>query len=545
MRVITVDPLKRLPRLSVAAPSGATLVAVAGAVLVVVGLLSTLATFNDTFQDFDEGLLVTGADHLLDGRIPFRDWYSAYPPGIYLLIAVVWKVLGTSITTYRLLGIALHLTIGLLAGRLAGRVIGRRFSWIACGLTLLWLAVLSSPPFAWVAALCVSLVAVELALSAHACGGRGRWLGAGLAFGTVSTLRLDLFAFLAVALLLVGVVGLVTRRRRLNRSALRTAGWVAVGLAIPMLVVWGPTLVLAGVRHPVADLFLDQTKFVEPTAALPMPDLLAGQEVANNAFSLPALIASPLQAGIVLTLLAPILAGLIVLAGRRRRWPHDTGAAALLGVLALAVIPQMVHRPDFVHAVYTVTPALVLCTGLLEVRARSASPSGLLLAACGVALLVLPIHQTVFHASSVRKLAVGSFGERAGGLDGDQAPAERRLAAFIDAHTRPDEEIFVATAQNRLPVVNSPTVYYLANRRSAVRYFTFEVGLVTRAGFQRRIVRTLERKGTRLVVRYGNMTLFPLAPGKLRPGSILLDGYLAAHFRRVAAFGSWVVELRR
>src|SRR5438105_15698246 len=83
--------------------------------------VATVHMMGDAINRYDEGLLLTNAHLILRGQVPYRDFYSNYPPGIFLIIAALWKVFGVRAIVVRLLGLAIHLAIALLAARLAGR----------------------------------------------------------------------------------------------------------------------------------------------------------------------------------------------------------------------------------------------------------------------------------------------------------------------------------------------------------------------------------------------------------------------------------------
>ncbi len=72
---------------------------------------------------YDEGILLSHTWVLLtQGGLPFRDFYTQYPPGIYVLLAAIWKVFGISVMADRILSEVLRVGIALLAGVTAGRL---------------------------------------------------------------------------------------------------------------------------------------------------------------------------------------------------------------------------------------------------------------------------------------------------------------------------------------------------------------------------------------------------------------------------------------
>src|SRR5437868_12960544 len=94
-----------------------TFLTATGIALTIAGIRATWARLHDHLTIFDEGLLLTNANALLAGQVPYRDFYTLYPPGVFLIIAGLWKVFGISGMIPRLFGVFLHLLTGLLAGR--------------------------------------------------------------------------------------------------------------------------------------------------------------------------------------------------------------------------------------------------------------------------------------------------------------------------------------------------------------------------------------------------------------------------------------------
>lgn len=61
---------------------------------------------------YDEGIIVYGANRILNGDIPYKDFWTLYAPGIFYTIAAIFKIFGTSIKSERLFSITiLSLTI--------------------------------------------------------------------------------------------------------------------------------------------------------------------------------------------------------------------------------------------------------------------------------------------------------------------------------------------------------------------------------------------------------------------------------------------------
>ncbi|HEV2492785.1 MAG TPA: hypothetical protein VG204_06890 [Terriglobia bacterium] len=49
----------------------------------------------------DEGIVLAGAQRVLLGQVPYRDFFSFYTPGSYYLVALLFRLFGSSILVGR------------------------------------------------------------------------------------------------------------------------------------------------------------------------------------------------------------------------------------------------------------------------------------------------------------------------------------------------------------------------------------------------------------------------------------------------------------
>src|SRR6266567_6251459 len=72
------------------------------AVLVFVMSLAYLSIFRHyTSLEPDEGIVLQGAERILRGEVPYRDFFSFYTPGSFYLIALLFRVFGDSFAVAR------------------------------------------------------------------------------------------------------------------------------------------------------------------------------------------------------------------------------------------------------------------------------------------------------------------------------------------------------------------------------------------------------------------------------------------------------------
>src|ERR1700755_2144768 len=46
--------------------------------------------------DLDEGIILQGAQRILDGQVLYRDFFSFFTPGSYYLLALIFRIFGNS-----------------------------------------------------------------------------------------------------------------------------------------------------------------------------------------------------------------------------------------------------------------------------------------------------------------------------------------------------------------------------------------------------------------------------------------------------------------
>jgi hypothetical protein len=92
------------------------------AAVLVFSLVCLLPYYRLPPADADEGLITAGAERILRGQIPYRDFFSELGPATFYLQALLFKVMGVNATTVRLtawlLGGAITVLVFLLARKL-------------------------------------------------------------------------------------------------------------------------------------------------------------------------------------------------------------------------------------------------------------------------------------------------------------------------------------------------------------------------------------------------------------------------------------------
>ncbi len=494
-----------------------------GLALAVAGLLAVWRQMIAPIDVYDEGLVLSYADQLLHGAVPYRDFYSNYPPGVFLLVAGWWHVVGASVLSERVLGLSLQILLALLSGRLAARAVegSRRFSMIAFGATFLWLRHAPIWPTAWMSGLAFALLAVELALRAGPS--RARWFAAGVCFGIAGTMRHDLFVYASILIVaLVVAVRVFTLDKVIPPARMRAM--LVAGIVLPLALVGGWIVWKAGVRQPWLDLYFDQVHSMLPGRRLPFPPLWK-----------PTLLATALWVGFA----APLI-GLVMLARGRR-----SVALLALVALSLAALPQMTQRTDVAHVLCGLTPGLAILACALEgfVPGWSSRVARTVARCVLVVLLLLGVHGIHFRTG---RSWVPLDLPRTRGIsasDSDLAVAQRHVVEFVQAHTAPDEHVLVGNHQHARVFISEMELYFLCDRRGAVRRMQFDPNLSNRLDEQEKMIAELEARATRVVVLAPDD--YPPEPNdSAKVGSARFDEFLRSRYALAERAGPYELLLR-
>lgn len=509
----------------------------------------------------EEGFMLTFPERLLHGDIANRDFLHLYGPGSLWILAPVYKLFGTSLTTERLFGLLQQAGIGY-AAYFIGRWWGRRVA-VVCA--LLALAIMLPPAgltaFAWPGAVALGLAGVAVGLHARATTDdrRARRFAilAGVLFGAAFLFRLDVV--IAVTLALAVILWRAPRPRVV-------AMLVSAGATASLVIV---QFLTAGFNNAFQGMLIDPVFNLRGGRRLPIPPawnnydgfLQHVSDIDQLRWPLPTL-TGPHQ--LFLWFFAALAAS-VLLVGTGiwaiRRDPSSARARAVLagGVFAFGILPQAVQRPDSTHIAWVSCVSIGLVPiALMEifsaVRRHDAAPSPqpwiarharLLACALPVALLVLVLPN--FTVRSYADVSLQSFGihrtsyliERDGRRfyygDPTVAKAANEMIPDIGAATLPGDRIFVGPANLRRTNTSEAWIYYLFPELTPGTYYIeMDPGVANAPGSG--LARDLRRSDVAVLSTIWQD--WHEDNDSLKPGSRAATRVLRKHFCPVGEYGT-------
>ncbi|HYN07786.1 MAG TPA: hypothetical protein VES67_10380 [Vicinamibacterales bacterium] len=534
-----------------------------GALLVVGGLLVQLPAL---LWGFPGGKAINNALRILDGDVPYRDFWTMYAPGHFYLVAAVFKLFGTHVWVQ---GVVAQLFLAADAALLfiITRRLGleRRLAMLV-GVAFVGMHWGHSEVSSYETVLLFVLLALDRAICyAHGRGARAL-IVAGALCGIGASFKHDVsfyFAFGIVAGLSAGWLFL---------SGRRPEGWVspagmlvrfgggAVAAALPMaaFLAWkaGPDAWNNLIVFPATDFSVVRGEGY-PSLLLNWASV---KRWATGPFNLELIsevsrvLSRWVQANVPQI---AFLAGVIGLARRRRTLAPGVVAVAAISLAAMPLFwaaAHVQHNTNFSSLwIFSVLLATLVWVGG---RMRPLVRMGLavLFVVATGSFLVRPARQIVLVAAAWTDHATLDFPSVAG----IRLPAQdyRTLApivSFIRQHVPEDEPIYAGLVRHDAVVISEQSFYYLAGRRVASRYNELHPGVVDREDVQREIIADLDRLNVRCAVLWefgwprSVMEDMLAHHRRYIPGigSTLLDEYLRREFRHVARYGEYVLVWRK
>jgi hypothetical protein len=522
----------------------------ATAVLAVAGCGFVLLGLGGPVNPYDEGFILYGADRVTHGDVPYRDFWSIYPPGQFWLNAAAFELVGPSVLVARLadggVRVALLLTIYLFARA----IVGPRAALVPWAIAAVWIATLGFYGYPIVGAMAAVLASAWCIATGVLGGHRPRLLAGGVLLGIGAIWRHDVAAYAAVATLVSVVLAGVTRVGE-RRMSWRDLVIVGAGAATP--VVMASAYLLLAVPAPL----LWQQLFDFPATTQrwarhqPPPGLIPPLNLETPRATLWLLFNWGRFYALLVVVVGTLTWAAVRLPRAALHAPERTRAwlIAFAALLGASLLPQATGRYDsYQHAFPASMLAAIAGTGV-AVAVWSAQSGRFLrtavlatAAAVVVAYGAAPIYSARAWVARYQPWHCRSHLDRAGCLD---VPADLTQAVdAVRACTHPGEPIFVGNDRHDQIYRNDMMLYFLADRPAPTQYQELYPGLATTRPVQATIIRGIQERGVRVVVTWDRPLSIERNGSSESSGVTDLDQFVRAAFRPEVRFGDYTVWSR-
>lgn len=521
-------------------------------ILFAVVLIFLFVSIHTWVYVYDEGFALLNGERVLQGEVPYRDFWTVYPPGQSYTLAAVFGLFGSTLAAARIYDtlVRFMLVVGVyLVGR---RIANTPIALLSAVLVALWLGTIMFYACAIFPALALAMLAL-MGLIEYKAAGRLRWLAiSGALTGATALFRVDIAVYLAAAIVLALILsnlGSSNKRSTTLRAEavfLGCAAAVAAPLYMCLLVAGGADKIWQALVVFPLTIFREVRHLPYPN---PTPDVaLFFQDPRQYArwgqFYVPLMIVA----------VSTMIGGAALIKNRFAADHRLTGgiAATIFGGLVFA---QALIRYDWIHALPAAVGA-VLALGFTLARLPWAAWKRRPLKASMAAVVLaaaLGLFGSAYVPPAIDKLAdilryaspfrCHSEIERASCvvLNSNQAQA----IAFIRAQTAPCEPIWVGNHRHDLVFINDVAFYFLAGRPCATAYHELHPGVATTLAVQQEIVWDIEQRQVRWIVLVQWPEPSEPNGSSINSGVHYLDDWLQVYYQPVRKFGEYTILTKR
>jgi hypothetical protein len=533
---------------------------------VFVSIVAQLVWMDATVGTYDEGLVLVGADRVLHGEIPYRDFWTLYGPGSYYLLAGLYSLFGEFALVERGFDVAAKAAIATLVVALVLQF-GRRSVALGAGVLslglLLYLRSYSAPLFPAMAASLATVLALHRS-SIDARPAPAFLAGVTLAFTTCFRDDLGAYTLLAAGLFMIRLTWEAWTGPRRGR-VLAMVGWIAAGYAISL----GPVVAFFAFNVPAAELyrdFVDTPLSVYPRVrALPFPSIVDALSSALQARSpaklgplvvyLPLVVIGGAVAAEVLAHRSPrvteagdaraddalarnrlfglliLLGALFFIKGLVRVSPLHMGASLILSVTVLGAAIARARNPAW--RLFLASTAGLACVALLAKPIITAMERS----AGGTATAALLSDRWMSHAAALCSQPVVPR-LRCLQLEPDTSA----VAAYLLQHGASGQRVYVGLGRHDKIFAANLSLTFAAEVIAPTRWHDLHPGIQTRDDVQAQMIRELCAQPLAYVVLDSEWDDVSEPNESARSSGVTaLDDYLVAHFAPVFRAGSLTV----
>jgi hypothetical protein len=511
---------------------------------------------------YDEGLIVFGAIRVMNGDVPYRDFYANYGPAQFYVLAGLFKVFGPSILINRIWDTFVRAATVMLVYAVFARMESPRMGMIAAAASALWLSAFGVYGYPVYPCLLMTVLSVYFVLPAYCReAGRTPLLLAGGCIGVVALFRHDVGALAAIshiaALTLFQVKARLDGVKR-SPKLIPAVAIFAAGVLLVAVPIWLSVMVIASPTEVLRDLVFIQA------------------ETYGRMRSHPFRWDSVNTWGVFFPPVVGLMGIAIALNFKGGRASIDAkvatatmqcircGALLLVACCALFFTLKGVVQAAWRHMALAFVPSLL--TACLAWLVAPGSRHGRILAlllAVPMALVSMGAVYRDYTVLMTNKDWIWNFAyagdkchpaaglERLGCFKIDAGPTtdeQAHFAAirFVQEHTADDERIFVGLESHDRIFANDVLFYFLAKRLSATKWHHFDPGVQTTGEIQTEMVRELEAVKPKVVVLKSDWSrVREPNESSISSGVSVLNDFIRTHYVPAATFvGIEVYELR-
>jgi 4-amino-4-deoxy-L-arabinose transferase-like glycosyltransferase len=524
-------------------------------------LLILLVSIKTPFKIYDEGSVVFNATRIMNGDVPYRDFWAIYPPGQFYSLATLFRIFGTTLFVVRIYDTIVRFVIVISLYFIAKKITSRPLALLVCIFSTLLLA--SARFYAYPVFPSMALILLSfLSLFEYYNTKLRRWLFlTGVLTGISVLFRWDigLYSFISVIMTIVlfhffYVMNETKSSGKIFFVISEQVFILSFGVLLFVLPFYGYWCLRSGFNNLWSQIVTFPALVHRDLRWKPYPSII------------PPLI--PLNLGLlgirinypkflnwlqfylpIVVYCIAIIHFFILLIKKRLSFNIQFFGSTALLFLGVLLFAQALSRYDYIHILPSSIIALLILIFLVDrllliLKNLVIKYSFILLLTLFIFIyFISPVRILLYTINNFSPFGCYSNIERAGCVyirkDQEQA------VEYIRAHTKNSESIFVGNRRHDIIFLNDIGFYFLSNRPSATKYHELFPGVATTLLIQEVIVRDIELKNVNWIVFFNEPESGEPNASSVYSGVHFLDDFIHSEYAPVTEFGSYGIWNKR
>lgn len=495
------------------------------------------------FVVYDEGFAVFNAARITNGDIPYRDFWSIYPPGQFYTLAILFKTFGSTLFVSRIYDTFVRLLIVFSVWLIAKRITSNPQKYFAVITTALLLSSAGFYSYAVFPALALGLLGISTLLKYLDTGRHHFLFLAGFFLGLTFFFRLDFGLYFGLSVFVTILLNYLLNMRQKNASSIKilfNLSEIAIMAGIILIIVvtiYGYIGILSGFANLLEQVIIFPATMFKSTRWLPYPTLLP---TTSNFLEWIRFYFPLLVYGVGFFFYLNDL--------RKKRTILDTQYFGKITIFILGVLlfAQALSRYDYIHIVPTsLTATLVVYSTIISPNLlKSPTPTIRFVRVLGLSgfislYIVLPTIILAYYIRDFSPLGCYSQTEKASCvyIDKNQEDA----IDYIRAHTKENESIFVGNSRHDAILINDIGFYFLSARQSSTKYSELHPGVATTLPVQQSIVQSIESRSVKWIVLVQVPESTEPNASAISSDVTYLDEFVLSNYSLVKEFGNYQI----
>lgn len=491
--------------------------------LIIVGYLYIISTINISFNPYDSGIILTGGMRILNGELPYKDFFTMYAPGQFYLDAIL-EFIYSEVLFIRFILSFFQLGILILLFKISNLLFENKYYIYTIILSSMWLGAFDIWNRGIIVALFLNMLLAYNILNYHINNKDLSYIKLGLILSAIMFFRHD------VGILTFIIFNIYLAFNKIKNSSIneifKIYGNILIGF-IPLILF--AIYIFINVEFSVIyEQLINIPKDVFPKyRSLPFPN--------------------PFQSGDLLRIIKnillssafylPIITFVLVLINylKNIKTKNNTNKNILIYLLfILPLLNQMSVRSELEHALPASLMSIILIFYLIDNLIKTKHILFFTLILFSPNMLAYKVMKLksifpVFVKSEVNNMSNLLISE-------DYNQNLNQAINYIQNNTKTDEKIYVGLESHDIVFVNEAAFYYLADRMPGTRYHELHPGITTDKMGQEQIMFDLEKNQVNYLVLFDNISIEEENQSVISSGEHILDLYIAKNFEIVKVY---------